>query len=89
MFYEIMYLKDGYQLSDVFRPNARWGKRVFRVQAAALPDHTDQEIVHAARVDAPVGYWLHEVVAFGGEPHERKLFFKSIVAVKHVVAEPA
>lgn len=89
MFYEVTYLKNGYQFSDVFRPDARWGKRIFRVQAATLPAHTDNEIVNAARVDAPVGYWLQRVVAIGGDPYERRLFFKPIVTVKPVVTEPA
>ncbi|MEC5159579.1 MULTISPECIES: hypothetical protein [unclassified Janthinobacterium] len=89
MFYEVTYMRNGYQLSDVFRPDSRWGKRIFRVQVATLPDHTDNEIVQAARVDVPVGYWLHRILAIGGDPHERKLFFKPIVAVKQAVTEPA
>lgn len=89
MFYKVTYKKNGYQIADAFRPNPGWGERVFRVNESELPKHTDAEIVHAARLDAPVGYWLQRVIAIGGDPHERELFFKPLVTLKPAAAQRA
>lgn len=78
MFYDATYLADCYILADAFRPQPGWGKRVTRVQADALPPHTDADIVEAAELGASPGYWLQRLEACGGEPHHRVVMSKSV-----------
>lgn len=89
MIYETTYLINRYQLADVFRPDPLWGKRIFRVAASDLPDHTDSEIVDAARAGTPVGYRLHRVAAIGGDPHRRDVYFVPLVPPKRSEAQSA
>jgi hypothetical protein len=50
----------------------------YTVQADALGDHTDADVIRAAQETAPVGYWLQHVEAIGGDPHRRDVFKKAV-----------
>lgn len=73
MFYDARYLVDDYTLADAFRPQPGWGSKTSRVCADGWPEHTDEEVIDAARRSAPTGYWLQSIEAIGGEPHIRVL----------------
>ncbi len=89
VFYETTYRIDGYTLADAFRPQPDWGTMRFRVSASELPEHTDQDVVDAARKGAPVGYWLQRVEAIGGDPHIRELMSVSVPVANTTQKQPA
>jgi hypothetical protein len=76
--YRLRYLCDGYIVADAFRPVPGWGAKGYTVQADALGDHTDADVIRAAQETAPVGYWLQHVEAIGGDPHRRDVFKKAV-----------
>ncbi len=76
--YRLRYLCDSYTLADAFRPQPGWGSRGYTVDAAALGEHTDADVVDAALQTAPQGYWLQRVEAIGGEPHIRTVWSKPV-----------
>lgn len=76
--YALRYLRDGYTFADAFRPNQSGLQRRFTVDAAALPAHTDDDIIQTASESAPAGYWLQSVEAIGGDSHIRQVFGKSV-----------
>lgn len=77
-FYRMRYLRDSYTLADAFRPQPGWGSKVYTAEAAALGEHTDQDVIRAAQETAPPGYWLQHIEAIGGHPHRRDVFKKSV-----------
>lgn len=81
MHYYVTYLADCYILADAFRPEPGWGSRVMRVDAATLPPHTEEEIIQAAQVGTPDGYWLQKVEAVG--PGTRRGMLSVPVPVNH------
>ena len=61
--FEIEYRCHGYTLADAFRPNPRWGRRIFTVDGDKI-GVTDIEQIKAIAVEtAPEGYELHRVSA--------------------------
>lgn len=76
--YRLRYLCDGYTVADAFRPVPGWGAKAYTVQADALGEHTDADVIQAARETAPRGYWLQHVEAIGGEPHRRDVFKQAV-----------
>lgn len=76
--YRLRYLCDGYTVADAFRPVPGWGTKGYTVQADALGEHTDADVIQAARETAPRGYWLQHVEAIGGDPWRRDLFKKAV-----------
>ena len=77
MFYDATYLVNRYILADAFRTQPSWGKKVTRVQADTLPLHSDADIIEAAELGAPPGYWLQRLETYGGEPHHRVVMSRS------------
>ena len=78
IFYRLRYLRDGYILADAFRPYPHGLEQRFTVDAAALPPHTDDDIIQTAAESAPKGYWLQRIEAIGGDPHIRQVFAKAV-----------
>ena len=76
--YYLRYLCDGYILADAFRPQPGWGSKGYFVEAAALGEHTDADIIRCAAETAPPGYWLQHIEAIGGDPWRRDVFMKSV-----------
>ena len=76
--YYVRYLCNGYTLADAFRPQPAWGVRTSKVKAAPLGEHTDDDIINAAKETAPDGYWLQHIEAIGGDPHVRDVFKKAV-----------
>lgn len=78
MRYYLRYLCDSYILADAFRPSPHWGAKRYTVEAAALGEHTDEDVIRAAQESAPSGYWLQHVEAIGGEPPVRDVFKRAV-----------
>lgn len=76
--YSLRYLCNGYTLADAFRPQLGWGAKGYTVEASALDEHTDADVIQAAQETAPNGYWLHHIEAIGGDPHVRDVYSKSV-----------
>jgi len=79
MFYQATYLRNDYRLSDALRPNPRYGNRIFNIDANSLPEHTDEDVISAAKDTAPDGYWLQKLEAYGGDPHRREIINLSVL----------
>lgn len=60
-FYETTYHCDGWRLADAFRPQPGWGTRTFRVNVADCGEHTEQQLLEAARQGAPDRHHLTSV----------------------------
>jgi hypothetical protein len=75
-FYETIYHLEGWTLADAFRPQPGWGTRTFRVNAADLGEHTEQEVVDAAREHAPARYRLTSVKLYPADGADRVIFSK-------------
>jgi hypothetical protein len=69
-FYETIYHREDWRLADAFKPQPGWGTRKFTVKAEDLGEHTEQELVDAARLHAPTGHRLTSVTLYPieGEP---------------------
>lgn len=65
MLFEIVYRKEGYQLSDAFRPNPFWGKRIFRVDGDKLETNNIESIREAAIATPPPGYEFFSIEQCG------------------------
>lgn len=63
--YIIQYVIENYKMSDVFRPDPKWGKREFRCTKEDLPPHTDEELIKVSRDTCPKGYRLFKVSECG------------------------
>ena len=60
--YVTTYHVQGYALADAMRPQSSWGRRSFTVKAETLGQHTEPELIEAARQGAPEGYRLTRIV---------------------------
>lgn len=73
-FYEMIYHVDGWTLADAFRPQPGWGTRRFSVGADKLGDHTESDLVVAARHHAPPNHRLTSVTLYPAEGPERVIW---------------
>ena len=85
MKYRLTYCRDDYTLADAFRPNPRWGKKIYSADLECAM--TDDELIGGAKDTAPEGYWLQCLEAIGGEPHVRVVYQKSVPGCLSAQAE--
>jgi hypothetical protein len=76
--YILRYLCDGYILADAFRPIPHYGEKRFSVEADAMPEHSEEDIVKLANESAPDGYWLQQVTAIEHGKPERAIFGRQV-----------
>lgn len=73
-FYETIYHVEGWTLADAFRPQPGWGVRRFTVKVADLGEHTEQELIDAARAHAPQRHRLTSVTLYPADGPERVIW---------------
>lgn len=73
-FYETICHVEGWTLADAFRPQPGWGRRTFRVNVADLGEHTEQELVEAAREHAPERHRLTRVTLYAADGADRVIW---------------
>jgi len=77
MHYRLTYLCNGYTLADAFRPDHRWGKRIFNLGPFDC-SFADDEVIDYAKKTPPANHYLNCIEAIGGEPHVRVIFTKLV-----------
>lgn len=73
-FYETVYHCDGWTMADAMRPTPRWGTRRFTVPVAALGEHTEADLIEAAKRKAPPRHRLTSVTLYPVEGPERVIW---------------
>lgn len=59
--FEIEYRTTGYTIADAFRPDPKWGRRIFTVNGDRIGVNDIEQIKLLSVQTAPDGYELHRV----------------------------